>query len=862
MSEKIKILVIEDDITQSILIEEALNSSIYEITNIPDGLEALDFLLTNPDKPDLILMDYHLPNIDGLSIMNKLKEHDKKFNIIFLTADYSIETAIKSINSGALEFIPKDGRFVTNIPTIIDKAYQTVKAKIEREQFEIAYRQSEERFRMVLEASKDGIFEWNSSTNEIHFSPNNAQMLDYKLDEFPRSYDEFLNLIHPDDICLLDSSMREHIDKKSPLYEVEIRMRTREGRYKWILERGIIVEKDNAGRPLRTIGTHADISERKASEELVLRSNKRLTTLIGNLPGVVYRYKVNNNITREFIGGRVEEITGYHPNELLQTPNDFLVHPNDKSAYNETIQTAISKNAEFEVYYQIINKNNETRWIWDHGKAMKGNDGQPDTLEGYFADVTEKKTNDEALRQSEEERNTILDNSLQAFILLNPQGQIISFNKVANHRNILRNGKSLKKNNLLVDYFSNEQRQLIQSNFDKVIRGEPIYWEQPEDIRGELSWYENVMVPVLISREEIRYVCFTSSDITERKIAEDKIVYSENLLNTTINSLNDLLVVVDEDLKILLTNEAFLQFNKINHFEMHPVGKNITKVCTYLTTSILDTYREVFKNGEISIQEYSLTQANRPTINEIKLTPVFQQKKVVRVVTTIRDITERKNFEKRIMNAIIETEERERKRFSEDLHDEMGAVLSTIKIYINTIHSQQIDDEKKLELIEMTNHLIDQAITNSKEIANNLSPNIIIRFGLISALQSFCDKIQLSKDIVIHFGASKYNHQLKEDEEISIYRIVIELINNTLKHAQADEINIEFRSFGKKLEIDYFDNGKGFDFAKTVQNRTTGLGLHNILSRISSLNGTFQSVSNSENGFGLKIEMDFNFDEK
>ena len=856
MSEKIKILVIEDDITQSVLIEEALNSSIYEITNIPDGLEALDFLLSNSDKPDLILMDYHLPNIDGLSIMNKLKEHDKKFNIIFLTADYSIETAIKSINSGALEFIPKDGRFVTNIPTIIDKAYQTVRAKVEREQFEKAYRQSEERFRMVLEASKDGIFEWNAKTNEIHFSPNNSQMLNYKQDEFPKSYAEFLNLIHPDDICLLDSSMRDHLEKSSPLYEAEIRMRTSDGHYKWILERGIIIQKDNAGRPLRTIGTHADISERKSSEELVLRSNKRLTTLIGNLPGVVYRYKVNKNITREFIGGRVEEITGYHPEELLQMSYDFLIHPNDRNTYNETIQLAISKNTEFEVYYQIINKNNETRWIWDHGKALKGSDGHPDTLEGYFADVTEKKNNDEALRQSEEERNTILDNSLQAFILLNPQGQIIAFNKVANHRNILRNGKSLKKNNLLIDYFSNEQRQLIQLNFEKVIRGEPIYWEQPENIRGELSWYEKVMLPVFISREEIRYVCYTSSDITERKIAEETIVYSENLLNTTINSLNDLLIVVDEDLKILLTNVAFLQFNKTNNFEIQPIGKNITKVCNYLTTSILDTYREVFKNGDISVLEYTLTQANRSTINEIKLTPVFQQKKVVRVVTTIRDITERKNFEKRIMNAIIETEERERKRFSEDLHDEMGAILSTIKIYINTIHNQLMVDEKKAELIEMTNHLIDQAITNSKEIANNLSPNVIKRFGLISALQSFCEKIQKSKDIVIHFGAAKYQHQLKEDEEISIYRIVIELINNTLKHAQADEIKIEFRSVGTKLEIDYSDNGKGFDFAKTVQNRSTGLGLHNILSRISSLNGTFHSVTNTDNGFGLKLEME------
>jgi signal transduction histidine kinase len=207
------------------------------------------------------------------------------------------------------------------------------------------------------------------------------------------------------------------------------------------------------------------------------------------------------------------------------------------------------------------------------------------------------------------------------------------------------------------------------------------------------------------------------------------------------------------------------------------------------------------------------------------------------------------------MHAIIETEEKERKRFSEDLHDELGSLLSTIKIYINTLHREEIDVTKRGEMVDFTNELINQAIQNSKEIANNLSPNVIKRFGLVSAVQSFCEKIEISEQLHIIFSSDKFTHKLKEEEEISIYRVITELINNTIKHAEASTINISIESRDKTVVIVYNDNGKGFDFEEVLQKKRKGLGLQNIVTRINSLNGSYTVQNVAQQGFSISIEL-------
>lgn len=215
----------------------------------------------------------------------------------------------------------------------------------------------------------------------------------------------------------------------------------------------------------------------------------------------------------------------------------------------------------------------------------------------------------------------------------------------------------------------------------------------------------------------------------------------------------------------------------------------------------------------------------------------------------------RRENEKRILNAIIQTEEKERKRFAKDLHDGLGPLLSTVKMSVSTLQLMDNDPARK-EIIENTAYVVDESIKSIKEISNNLSPHILINFGLASAIKDFTNKID-PKVIVINYFTDAYNKRFDENIEVVLYRIVCELINNTLKHAQAKTIDINFTYQHKTILISYSDDGIGFDVNEILSENPsgTGMGYSNMVSRINSIKGKMDVESSPESGTKVLIRV-------
>ncbi len=208
----------------------------------------------------------------------------------------------------------------------------------------------------------------------------------------------------------------------------------------------------------------------------------------------------------------------------------------------------------------------------------------------------------------------------------------------------------------------------------------------------------------------------------------------------------------------------------------------------------------------------------------------------------------RKIAEKNVLNAIIETEERERKRFAKDLHDGLGPLLSTVKMSVSALMKTE-KDEKNLEIIKNTNHIINEAIKSIKEISNNLSPHVLTDFGLASAVKNFTNKINETKVVEISFDSNIYNQRFSTNIEVVLYRTICELVNNSLQHSNAKNIIIKLTSSDSFIDLLYEDNGKGFDVSKVMHENTSGTGLRNIVSRIESVNGTYKFENRLKNGF-------------
>jgi signal transduction histidine kinase len=215
----------------------------------------------------------------------------------------------------------------------------------------------------------------------------------------------------------------------------------------------------------------------------------------------------------------------------------------------------------------------------------------------------------------------------------------------------------------------------------------------------------------------------------------------------------------------------------------------------------------------------------------------------------------RREAEKRVLSAIIQTEEKERKRFAKDLHDGLGPLLSTVKMSVSTLVLMDNDPARK-EIIANTAHLIDESIKSIKEISNNLSPHILNNFGLASAIKDFTNKID-NNVIHINFESDIFSRRFDEDIEVVLYRAACELINNTLKHANAHNIEINLTFQFKTILLSYSDDGVGFDVNEIITGipPSQGMGYSNMLSRVNSIKGKMDIESSLENGTKVLIRV-------
>ncbi len=215
---------------------------------------------------------------------------------------------------------------------------------------------------------------------------------------------------------------------------------------------------------------------------------------------------------------------------------------------------------------------------------------------------------------------------------------------------------------------------------------------------------------------------------------------------------------------------------------------------------------------------------------------------------------DRARAEKRVINAIIMTEENERKRFANDLHDGLGPLLSTIKMSMSAL-GERIKDRPGNTILNNTNHLINEAINTIKDISNNLSPHVLSNFGLSSALSAFTMKINQTKVIEVEFKSNMDKYRLENEKEVVIYRAACELINNSIRHSGASRIEIDLNKHEKFITLQFNDNGRGFDTSALSNEDRKGMGLSNIDTRVKSIDGVFILESTPGKGTSALIKI-------
>ena len=212
---------------------------------------------------------------------------------------------------------------------------------------------------------------------------------------------------------------------------------------------------------------------------------------------------------------------------------------------------------------------------------------------------------------------------------------------------------------------------------------------------------------------------------------------------------------------------------------------------------------------------------------------------------------QRQLLNKRILTAVLRTEEKARSRFSKELHDGLGPLLSSARMSLSALSREERSADQR-EIIDNTTYVIDEAIRSLREISNNLSPHVLNDFGLARGVQNFIDKSAAMHDAKIRFTTNLRTERYDTDIEVILYRVICELINNSLKHAACTSINLSLSQYGSELALEFTDDGRGFNPQAMMD---CGMGLSNISSRINSLGGTFGISSAKGKGMRAAIRV-------
>ena len=221
---------------------------------------------------------------------------------------------------------------------------------------------------------------------------------------------------------------------------------------------------------------------------------------------------------------------------------------------------------------------------------------------------------------------------------------------------------------------------------------------------------------------------------------------------------------------------------------------------------------------------------------------MYYQKKKFEEEKKINEIE--KNHSRRLLDTALNSEETERRRIAQDLHDDIGTMLSLTKLSLNQLNKIIGETgEKEDQIMRKTQSLVEETILHVRRITRDLVPTTLERFGLAEAIDEFIHKLEEGNNLIISFKFNAEEQELPRQGakiELTLYRIMQELVNNAIKHANCTKIEINLDVNDKFIGLRVTDDGIGFDPEQIKVNNLAGLGLLGIESRLAIVNGTVQ----------------------
>ena len=687
--------------------------------------------------------------------------------------------------------------------------------------------QNEQRLNFALQGAGDGVWEYNFQTKDVYYSPAYKKMLGFSEHEFVNDSQEWRGRIHSRDLSIVEGLEEKYNCCEIENHSIEYRIKNKSGKYIWILDRGMVIEKTEEGKPLKLIGTHTNIDYQKKTEEKIksLLESAPDAMVIANEKGII-----------EIVNTQAEKLFGYTRQEMMGKPIEYLIperyvqnHQSHRNIFSQDPETReMGKGVEL----FARQKNGEEVPVEISLSPIYSEEGL--MISAVIRDTTERKKTEQRLVKAQQ--------LLQSFMMNTP-----TMNWIIDEKNCFRflNNSYMKAFNLNPQHIGKSLYEIFPANIcEAFIQNNWRVWNSGSALEtveegvgpdGEKQIYQIFKFP-LESEDGLRLLGGIALDITSNIINQQQLRLSNERYDYVSKATSDAIWDWDIQTDTIYRGEGFkslfgyTEMSSTTQFKLDHIHPNDRERIYSELKKALDGNIERWQDEYL----FKCADGTYKTILDKGFIIRNENRQAIRMIGAMQDITEPRRLQdqlvkeeerkkKEVLQAIIHAQEKERHEISHELHDNVSQILTTCKLLLEA--AIQREDKNYLQ---QTKENLQKAIDEMRNISHRLNPATLKYIGLEGSITDLLNKINNTGSIKISFLSSlKDIHKINDDIQLALFRIIQEQLNNILRHADAKKVVIDLSGEKEKIKLTITDDGKGYD----LQAKKHGLGLRNIFNR-------------------------------
>jgi PAS domain S-box-containing protein len=854
------ILVIDDSEDDRRLYQRAFRGfdCFFNLTMAPSA-EA-GFARIAEAKPDLILLDYNLPDMDGLSFMQMLAAHsDTPIPIIMLTGETSATLAVEVMKHGADDYLVKDteGRYLRLLPGVAGRVMAT---HTQREEA-LRLRQENEalllRNHALMQNSRDGIHIMDAHGNLVEANDAFYRMLGYTREEMARFN------VADWEAQWSAAEMREHLRLfTGQSIQFETVHRRKDGT---LIDVEISLSRNEVEGQHFLFATSRDITGRKRAERRISYSESLYRGLFENMSSGVAVYSAVDggedftfsdfNRAGELMENvKREDIIGKRLTDCFPGVKEFGLF---------AVLQRVWKTGEPE-HFPISFYRDGRISGWRDNHVFRLPSGE---VIATYDDVTAQKQAEQSLRESEANLRAILDNSPYLTWLKDTRGRYITINKVfADYLRLEDPKQVIGKTDL--DFQPEELAKKYQADDAEVIAARrQKHVEEPAFDGENHHWVETYKTPIIDAHGEVLGTVGFARDITERIRAENIIREKERRLQAHIENSPMAVVSWDRDLNVTqwageaermfgwtaaeTVGKPLMDLNMIYAEDIPLVRETMAKI-RGAERCVISPNRNVTKDGRIiHCVWYNSILSNEDGAMESVLSLVLdvtghkqiEQEMLALNIHLKQEVTTRTADLAALTAHVQKIAEAERANLARELHDELGSTLVGISMELGRLKGK-ISNPDHLQDLSAIKNLLATAAHTTREVVNQLYPTFLDTYGYVAAVEYLVKEFGKHSGVEVDLLLPEEEFAMEHAFALAAYRITQECLTNIAKHAEAGKVRIEAKTGGGFLDLTIHDNGKGLPGTRNSGSH----GIFGMMERARYLGGQMEIEGAKGNG--------------